>query len=318
MRIGHNPARFIEKVDQPAEITVAVVNCIPFISGYYEQSLDVLKNVIDSLNATRDEIHPFDVMLFDNHSCVEVRQYLKEASDQGRIQYLVLSDTNIGKIGAWNYMFGAAQGEYIVFSDGDIFFRSGWLSASLELFEAFPRVGMVTARPLRTPMEYSSATLEWAKQAGGLEEGRFLDWETFWEHVESLGHDEEKARQDFVSGSEYRVTHGGRTAFIGATHFQFMAQRAVLQKVIPLPSEQPMRGERALDIAINNMGLLRLTTEKPLVVHMGNIPPASDLKPISVPRRKSLLRRFLHLPGIRQLLLWINNQIFRLYFLNVD
>ncbi len=52
MRVGHNPARFIENVAQPAEITVAVVNCIPFLSGYYEQSLEVLKVVVESLDAT--------------------------------------------------------------------------------------------------------------------------------------------------------------------------------------------------------------------------------------------------------------------------
>jgi len=318
VRVGHNPARFIEKVAQPAEITVAVVNCIPFLSGFYEQGLDVLKIVIDSLNATREEAHPYDVMLFDNHSCAEVREYLKEACDQGKIQYLVLSDTNIGKIGAWNYMFGAAQGKYIVFSDGDIQFRSGWLSASLDLFETFPEVGMVTARPLRTPMEYSTASLEWAKRAGVLEQGRFLDWETYWEHVESLGQEYAKARQDYASGSEYRVIQAGKAAFIGATHFQFMARRAVLQKVIPLPSEQPMRGERALDIAINNMGLLRLTTERPYVRHLGNIPPSTDLKLTTLPRRKSLLKRILMLGPIRRVLLWLHNRIFRLYFFNVD
>lgn len=318
MRIGHNPARFIEKVAQPADITVAVVNCLPFLSGFYEQGLDVLKIVIDSLNATREEAHPYDVMLFDNHSCAEVREYLKEACDQGKIQYLVLSDTNIGKIGAWNYMFGAAQGKYIVFSDGDIQFRTGWLSASLDLFETFPDVGMLTARPLRTPMEYSSASLEWAKRAGVLEEGRFLDWETFWEHVESLGQAEDKARQDYASGGEYRVTLAGKAAFIGATHFQFMARRNILQKIIPLPSEQPMRGERALDIAINKMGLLRLTTERPYVRHMGNIPPTSDLKLVGSPRRKSLLKRLLMLGPIRRVLLWLHNRIFRLYFFNVD
>lgn len=318
MRVGHNPARFIEKVAQPAEITVAVVNCIPFLSGFYEQSLDILKIVIDSLNATRNEAHPYDVMLFDNHSCAEVRAYLKEVCDQGKIQYLVLSDTNIGKIGAWNTIFGAAQGKYIVFSDGDIQFRSGWLSASLELFETFPDVGMVTARPLRTPMEYSSVSLEWAKRTGVLEEGRFLDWETFWEHVESLGQEEDKARQDYASGSEYRVTYDGQVAFIGATHFQFMARREVLQKIIPLPSEQPMRGERALDIAINKMSLLRLTTERPYVRHLGNILPSTDLKLATLPRRKSLLRRVLMLNPIRSFLLWLHNRIFRLYFFNVD
>src|SRR5512137_1565174 len=131
MRVGHNPARFVEKVAQPAGITVTVVSCIPFLSGYYEQSLDVLKACLNSIHENTPELH--DLMLFDNHSCPEVRQYLQEAYDQGVIQYLVLSDKNIGKIGAWNFMFGAAQGEYVVFSDSDILYRPGWLAASLEL-----------------------------------------------------------------------------------------------------------------------------------------------------------------------------------------
>lgn len=320
MRVGHNPARFVEKVAQPADITVTVVNSIPFLSGYYEQSLDVLKIVMESLNATRESAQPYDVMLFDNHSCAEVRTYLKEACDQGKIQYLVLSDTNIGKIGAWNYMFGAAQGKHIVFSDGDIEFRPGWLSASLELFETFPNVGMVTARPYRAPKKYSVATTEWARQQGlgVLEEGRFLDWETVWEHGRSIGTSESRARERYLKGSDYRLTYKGKVAYVGAGHFQFMTRRDLLQKIIPLPSEQPMRGERALDVAINGMGYLRLTTERPLVVHMGNRLPESAHPVASTPKRKSLLQRFLWLPVIRNILLWINNQIFRLYFFNVD
>jgi len=315
MRVGHNPARFVENVAQPADVTVAVVNCVPFLSGYYEQGLDVLKACITSIHENTPE--PHDLMVFDNRSCREVRQYLQEAYDQGIIQYLVLSDRNIGKIGAWNFMFGAAQGKYVVFSDGDIGYRPGWLTASLELFKIFPNVGMVTARPLRTPMEFSSATLDWARQARVLEEGCFLDWETFWEHVESLGRDEAESRKDYAAGNEYRLNYSGQTAFVGATHFQFMAPREVLQKIIPLPSEQPMRGERALDAAINKMGLLRLTTDKPLVWHMGNRVSIA-VEATVTPKRKSLLHWLLWLPMVRRILLWLNNQIFRLYFLNVE
>ncbi len=316
MRVGHNPARFIEKVDQPAEITVAVVNCIPFLSGYYEQSLDVLKVVVESLNATREKTHPYDVMIFDNHSCSEVRTYLKEASDQGKIQHLILSDQNLGKIGAWNFMFGAAQGEYVVFSDGDIGFRPGWLNASLELFQAFPNVGMVTARPLPTPNQYSSATISWAEQEKVLEEGRFLSREVFWEHARSIK--QMKYDEDPNQGVRMsRITFSGKVAYAGATHFQFMARREILQKIIPLPSEQPMRGERALDVAINQMGLLRLMTEQAHVWHMGNRLTVEDKVEVK-PMRKPVLKRILWLPGIRHFLLWLNNQIFRLYFLNVE
>jgi hypothetical protein len=317
MRVGHNPARFVETVAQPAEITVAVVNCIPFLSGYYEKSLEVLKVVVETLNATREADHPYDVMIFDNHSCGEVRGYLKEASDQGKIQYLVLSESNIGKIGAWNHMFGAAQGKYIVFSDGDIEFRPGWLIASLELFATFPNVGMVTARPLHTPKRFSTATFEWAVKENVLEEGPFLSRKVNAEHARSLGI---KANADDprLPNNISRVTFCGKVAYVGAAHFQFMARRDVLQKIIPLPSGQPMRGERILDVAINQAGLLRLTTVEPLVAHMGNYSPVSGKIQASRPQKKSLLKRFLHLPGIRKGLLWLNNQIFRLYFFNVE
>jgi hypothetical protein len=315
MRVGHNPARFVEKVAQPAGITVTVVNCIPFLSGYYEQSLDVLKVVIESLDATREREHPYDVMVFDNHSCAEVRAYLQEAYGKRKIQYLVLSDTNIGKIGAWNFMFGAAQGEYIVFSDGDVEFRPGWLISSLELFETFPNVGMVTARPLLTPREYSTATFEWALKEKVLEEGPFLSWEIISEHGRSLGLKEDPDDPKLPVNIS-RVTYGGTIAYIGASHFQFLAKREILKSIIPIQSEQPMRGERALDILINKKRLLRLTTIEPYVVHLGN----RISKPVSnqMPDKRSMFRRFLLLPGIRHLLLWIHNQIFRLYFLNVQ
>lgn len=318
MRVGQNPARFVEKVAQPAEITVAVVNCIPFLSGYFESSLEVLKVVVDSLHASREEEHPYDVMVFDNRSCAEVRAFLQESYEQGKIQYLVLSDTNIGKLGAWNFMFGAAQGKYIVFSDGDVAFRPGWLSASLDLFETFPNVGMVTARPYRASNKFSGSTVEWAsKQGPGVyEQGRFIPWDTFWEHARSIGFAEEEARRDYLKDDEfdYRLTYHGKIAFIGAGHFQFMAPRDLLQKIIPLPSLQPIRGERGLDDAVDKLGYLRLTTGTPLVWHMGNRPPKSVGAPRVVPVHSSLLRRISKLPGIRHFLMWLYNRIFRLYF----
>ena len=83
MRVGQNPARFVENVAQPADITVAVVNCIPLLSGYFASSLEVLKVVVESLHASREEQHPYDVMVFDNRSCAEVRAFLQESYEQG-------------------------------------------------------------------------------------------------------------------------------------------------------------------------------------------------------------------------------------------
>jgi hypothetical protein len=51
---------------------------------------------------------------------------------------------------------------------------------------------------------------------------------------------------------------------------------------------------------------------------MGNRLPQSTHPVAAKPKHKTLLQRFLWLPGIRHVLLWVNNQIFRLYFFNVE
>jgi glycosyltransferase involved in cell wall biosynthesis len=317
MRLGQNPAKYIDKVAQPADITVSVVSCIPLTDGFYTESLDVLKACLSSLRENTDR--PFDLMVFDNHSCREVRDYLKDAYEQGLIQYLVLSDTNIGKIGAWNFMFGAAQGRYVGFSDSDIYFRPGWLPASLELFEAFPKVGMVTGRPLRTKMELSTATLAWGRQAGNvLEEGSFMDWETFHEHDGSLGHAEEEILAQFQDGKDLRLSRAGKRAYAGAGHFQFLALKEALHQVMPLPSEKPMRGESIIEAEIDRLGYLRLCTEKPLVMHMGNRVPEM-IKPSRPLRRQTpFTKKLLWSPLIRYVLLGAYSNIFRWYFENVE
>ncbi len=315
MRVGQNPAKRIYKVAQPKDLSIVVVNFIPLLAGYHAQSLEVLKVCLESIRAATSV--PFDLMVFDNHSCAEVRRYLFDELVADRIQYLVLSDTNIGKIGAWNYMFGAAQGKYIAYADADIFFRPGWFEDALSLFETFPKVGMVTGCPVRNPPEVLTASQEWGRQQNALREGIFIDWQAYLEHALSLGWDEAKARQMYQAGKDYLLEYGGRQALIGAGHFQFIAPREVLHSILPLPSGAPMRGERILDRKINDLGYLRLTGTQAYVRHMGNrAVPA--VRPSAPRRQPKLLRRLVHLPGIRQALLWLYQRLFELFFYNVE
>src|SRR5574339_511099 len=179
MRKGQNPAKFVKDVARPERITVALLNYIPFLSGFYAETLDVLKVSLESMR--RAAGLPFDLMIFDNGSCEEVRGYLVKEKEEGRIQYLILSEKNMGKGGAWNVMLAGAPGEIIAYSDSDVLFSPNWLKRSVELLETFPNVGMVTARPFRTPPEFIESTLKWARNTEGanLEEGQFIPWETF-------------------------------------------------------------------------------------------------------------------------------------------
>ena len=203
MRKGQNPAKFVKEVAKPERITVAVLNYIPFLSGFYAEALDVLKVSLESMRV--DAGLPFDLMIFDNGSCPEVRDYLVAEKEAGRIQYLVLSEKNMGKGGAWNVILAGAPGEIIAYSDFDILYYPGWLSRSVELLETFPRVGMVTARPFRTNPEFHTSTREWAKQNAALEEGQFIPWETFWEFNRSLGQDEAENRKVYSETNDWKI-----------------------------------------------------------------------------------------------------------------
>ena len=152
MRKGQNPAKFVKDVARPERITVALLNYIPFLSGFYAETLDVLKVSLESMR--KDAGLPFDLMVFDNGSCPEVRDFLVKEKEEGRIQYLILSEKNMGKGGAWNVMLAGAPGEIIAYTDSDVLFSPNWLSRSVEILETFPNVGMVTARPFRTPPEF--------------------------------------------------------------------------------------------------------------------------------------------------------------------
>src|SRR5512147_696891 len=188
MRKGQNPAKFVKDVPRPERITVALLNYIPFLSGFYAETLEVLKVSLESMR--RDAGLPFDLMVFDNGSCAEVRDFLVKEKEEGRIQYLILSERNMGKGGAWNVILAGAPGEIIAYADSDILYSPGWLKRSVELLETFPDVGMVTARPFRTNPEFHTSTRAWAQKNAALEEGCFIPWERFWEFNRSLGQDE--------------------------------------------------------------------------------------------------------------------------------
>jgi hypothetical protein len=307
MRVGQNPIKSVESIAPPAPVTVVIITYIPFLSGYYAQSLEILKRCLGSLAANSDG--DYDLMLFDNGSCAEVREYLLAEQAAGRIQYLSLSERNLGKAGAWNIALAAAPGEVVVYADSDVLFLPGWLPAHLAALDAFPQAGMVTGMPLLTPQEFSTATIDWAGKARGVqvERGALIPWEDFWRHARSLGDDEPTARAFYAANEAVRITKGKVTCFAGAGHFQFAAPKAVLDAVLPIPAERPMGRVRLLDELVNAAGYLRLSLPAWTVQHMGNTLP-EDAPASSKPARRP--RRLW--PPYRKLLQWLYGRIFNI------
>jgi glycosyltransferase involved in cell wall biosynthesis len=322
-RVGQNPAKFSGEVSPAQRVTVAVLSYIPFLQGYYRHSLKVLQLCISSVIQNTELA--YDLMVFDNGSCREVQDYLLELKGAGKLQFLMLSGRNVGKVGAWNFIFGSAPGEYVAYADGDVYFFPGWLSKHLEVFESFPDVGTVTGVPRRRRSTFMENSLERVHQLDDVEveTGKFIPEHWIKDHARSL--DKLDSIEADLAREDVRLTSSnGVQAFVTAQHYQFVIGRETIQQFLPFAATKPMGSDVAqFDEAIESSGLLRLAVSDRTVLHIGNTIDQNDraqigeqiaLSPFSLTHKSRGFRRILTWPPIRRLLLAIYDRIFLAYF----
>ncbi len=273
MRRGKNPFKREVGVDPPARITVGVLNCIPDQSGYFAGQLASLRLCLASLR--EDPGAPFDLMVVDNGSCRPVRAFLEQALADGQIDQLVLNHRNLGRPNGVRQVLRAATGDLVVYTDGDIDFRPGWLAAHLEVLEAFPDVGMVGGLPIRHLADYyTEGTVRWAEEESEatLETGALIPDDDIRRYYASLGYlDPEALRASVAHLVDRRVTYRGVTAHVGASHMQFLMPRAVIER-LPHRRFDRATGQNPeiMDAVLEDSGLLRLATAQATVHHVGN------------------------------------------------
>jgi hypothetical protein len=272
MRQGQNPAKMGLSAYQPKRLGLALLSYIPTQAGYFAQSLEVLQYQIASIhNTTKD----FDLLVFDNGSCPEVQEELRNLQSEGFIHFLMLSQFNMGKTGVLNWILAAMPNEFIGFSDGDVLFRPGWMEKSLEILEAFPTAGLVSVQPClfdvlkgegqahhtleNNPSYHLSSCLPDPLVVE--EYGRGVGLET--ENIEGL-------KQKPVQVVERTGT--GVRAMIGQSHMQFVLPRSVARRIRSLPSSHALFREetKKINVYIDELGLVQLTSLEAYVYHMGN------------------------------------------------
>ena len=214
-----------------------------------------------------------DVSVFDNASCKEVRSYLLEELDAGHIQYLVLSNENVGKLAAQDYLLHAAPGRYLGYSDSDVLFLPGWIEESQKVFDQLPNVGMVSGRPWRPlgPADeilvQKNLALIKADVSLHYDVGDLVAPEVLKTHADGLG-----IPVPEPGLGDIRVEKNGVTAYAFGSHFQFFTSRDVVRRVGRLGATTTGcgKGERIWDDSLPEAGYLRLALDGAYVHHLGN------------------------------------------------
>jgi glycosyltransferase involved in cell wall biosynthesis len=281
-----NPGRGKKSDYLPARVTVAVLTYIPNQVGYFQNRLDVTLACLESI-FTNTSI-PYDLMVFDNGSNKETVAALQQLKDAGKIDFLILSSKNIGKIGALQVMLKAAPGEIISYCDDDVFFLPGWLEKNLEVIDIYPKVGMVSGMYIKPHMkEGISSTLNFARSSDvKAEHGNLVDKDLEQHYIDQMGRIWDKYKEEIAGLEDVRLTYKGVQTFVSAGHYQFTSPKNVILQALPNDWTGNLMGQmRDLDVAIDRLGYLRLCTTPPTLRLLGNLideTSAEDLRKYGV------------------------------------
>jgi glycosyltransferase involved in cell wall biosynthesis len=299
---------------------------VPHQAGYFQNRMDVTKMTLRSILANTEE--PYDLLVFDNGSSPEMVNYLQELYQNGSIDYLFLSERNIGKLNALNMIFNIAPGEIVAYSDDDILHLPGWLGKHLEIIDTFPDVGAVTGFYIRQRVAMSSeSTLQFANQPD-VEAERGLLMPRKWEeeYLINTGRTWERYEEEVRGIEDIIVKYKGLEAWVSAHHFQMVCPKAVVKEVLAdmLPdgwSDQVMGRMVELDDRMDDKGYLRFCTREQTMRLMGNAISEEVLdlaKEFNIPvddihvpqNNKGMMGRLAQVKWIRYILQGIVNRLY--------
>jgi len=276
-RIGTNPSRNQKLAFEPPKVTVAVLVYDPHEAGYFEHRLDVTRLTIESILANTER--PFELLVFDNGSSERMTRFLEGLYEAGKIDTLILSSRNIGKLNALWRIANTAQGSVIAYTDDDVYHLKGWLPEHLRVLDTFPNVGAVTGFYIKQRVAMSSVrTLEWVEtaQVDSVEKGQLIPRKWEEEYMDNSGRSEERYQGEIAGLEDVVVTYKGVKAWVSAHHFQVMMPKAVMLEVLSEMleggwSDLLMGRMVEMDDRMDAKGYLRLTTYPQTMRLLGNV-----------------------------------------------
>lgn len=270
MRIGFNPNK--DKVQELNEFfhQVIVPVYIPNQEGYFKDSFAILQYCLQSLFKTSHAKTYFTIV--NNGSCDAVVDYLNTLYHENKIQELIHT-SNIGKLNAILKGITGQQFQLVTISDADVLFLNDWQKATYEVFEAFPKSGVVSTTPSSRVLKQHTANVLVAQLfSSKLGFTNVLHPNAMALFAKSIGNIK------FYNATHLKkyltISNGTTKAVIGAGHFVATYRGTVFDLLESKYSSVALGGSSEflfLDQPVNDLGFWRLSTEGNYTCHMGNV-----------------------------------------------
>jgi len=94
------------------------------------------------LRNTDKKVTPFEIIVIDNNSDKEIKEYLDKQRDN--IDYLAISPKNIGVTKGYNLGVAYSKGHYLCFFNSDYYMMKDWLESMITCFEHQKDIGLIS------------------------------------------------------------------------------------------------------------------------------------------------------------------------------
>lgn len=268
MRIGNNPNRDKKIDDNTCMHRIIIPVYVPNLETYYKESFQVFKICITSVLKTK--LTKSAITIVNNGCCKEVCEYINHLFIDDKINEVIHTD-NVGKVNSILKAIRTSIEPYITIADADILFKEQWLEKTINIFNNYPKVGVVGLIPQFKMYEYlgynvisdnifnSKLKFTKVKDSGGLKH-----------FYKSIGWKDDYNKNYL----KYNLSINNKKskALVGSGHCVATYKRVLFDNNIKF-SEFVLGGNSEgvyLDKPCVEKDLWRLTTEENLAYHMGN------------------------------------------------
>lgn len=270
MRKGENTSKDKILNLRPCSHRVIVPLYIPHQESYFKESYSVFKLCLSSINKTTAS--PIKVSVISNGSCVVVNEKLLELQKLGEIDELIIEKEPIGKINSILKALRTAEERLITITDADVLFLNNWEKAVLDVFESFPRAGMVSPLPIFRNHFKLTANI-WIDYffSKKLFFREVINPKALTKFAQSIGWSRlDNKYKDVIATLR---SNDGAIAVVGATHMVATFKKEVFDFLPKVNSSYKLGGDseyKYMDKPVSKCNAYRLSTYNNYVYHMGN------------------------------------------------